>query len=141
VHHFLKHPFFQELWSLNLPRSDFAIVGSGPLYARYLVTEIGDVDVVARGAAWKLALQLAEPTPAPYSSAQQIQLFNGDIEILDSWFPEYWKVDELIDGADLIEDIRFVTMNVVWRGKQELLRPIDLVHLRSIQGSGSDEVS
>jgi hypothetical protein len=138
MHHFLKHPFFRQLLSLHLPQSDFAIAGSGPLFARYLIDEIGDVDVVARGAAWALASKLGEPTPAPYSNVQQIRLFDGNIEVLDGWFPEVWKVDDLIESADVIEGVRFVPLDVVRRTKQILGRPNDLLHLRLMEAELSD---
>ena len=45
MNHFLRHPFFRKLLALQLPESDYAVAGSGPLYARRFIEEIGDVDI------------------------------------------------------------------------------------------------
>jgi len=134
MNHFLRHPFFRQLLSLELLDSDYVVSGSGPLYARGLIDEIGDVDVVARDTAWTRACELGTPRPAPYANVQRIELFNGAVEVLDGWFPEIWKTDDLIDDADIIAGVRFVQLEVVRRTKQMLGRPHDLDHLRTMDG-------
>ena len=49
------HPYLVELIDLDLPRSDFALFGSGPLLLRGWIDDVGDLDVFARGAAWDKA--------------------------------------------------------------------------------------
>ena len=139
MNHFLRHPFFRKLLSLQLPESDYAVAGSGPLYARRFIEEIGDVDIVARGVAWSRACELGTPQPAPYSTVQQIELFDGAVEVLDGWFPEIWKTDDLIDNADEIGGVRFVQLDVVRRTKQMLGRPNDLAHLHAMDADTSPE--
>jgi len=132
MHQFASHPFFQRLLSLNLPREDFAVAGSGPLFALGLIEELSDVDVIARRRAWSIALKRGCPAPAPCSTVQRIELFDKKVEILDGWFPEIWNVDDLIDSADLIDGVRFASLNVVRQTKEIMRRPKDLVHVRII---------
>ena|SRR5215469_10481175 len=126
---FLSHPFFRELMSLQLDRENFAIAGSGPLFARGWIDDPSDIDVVARGSAWEAATQLGKVVPAPYSDVRHVTLFDGDIDILNGWFPERWSVDYLIDEADVICDLRFVRLDIIAATKHMLARPRDLIHI------------
>jgi len=132
MHHFASHPFFKQLLSLHLPHEDFAVAGSGPLFARGLIDKLGDVDVIARRGAWKIAVEHGCPSPAPYYAVQMVELFDKNVQILDGWFPTIWNVDDLIDGADLIDSVRFVSLEVVRRTKETMGRPGDIVHLQVI---------
>jgi hypothetical protein len=127
---FLDHPGFRLLAALSLPRRDFAISGSAALYARGLLDEIGDVDVVARGEAWTRAAALGEVTLAPYWPVHQVVLHDGAVEVLDGWFPELWDVNRIIDEADVVEGFRCIRVEVVAETKAMLLRPRDEEHLR-----------
>jgi hypothetical protein len=130
---FLDHPLFQELLSLKLDRDNFAIAGSGPIFARGWINDPSDIDVVARGSAWAAAVQLGQVTPALYSNVHQVSLYDGDLEILDGWFPERWPVNQIIDEADLICGLRFVRLDIIVTTKKMLARPKDLIHLRVIE--------
>ena len=129
---FTEHPFFGLLGSLHLPPEDFAIAGSGPLFARGWIAEIGDLDVIARGQAWLRICQRGEVGQAPLASVHRVLLFDGKIEVLDGWFPASWDVDTLIDEADLISGLRFVKLEVVAETKKMLQRPQDIQHLGRI---------
>ena len=129
---FTEHPFFGLLGSLHLPPEDFAIAGSGPLFARGWITEIGDLDVIARGQAWRQISQLGKVEEAPLASVHRVLLFDGKIEVLDGWFPAIWDLDTLIDEADVIAGLRFVKLEVVTETKKMLQRPQDIHHLEMI---------
>jgi hypothetical protein len=129
---FAEHPFFGLLGSLHLPPEDFAIAGSGPLFARGWIAEIGDLDVIARGQAWRRICQRGEVEEAPLASVHRVLLFDGKIEVLDGWFPAIWDVNTLIDEADLISGLRFVKLEVVAETKKMLQRPQDIQHLDRI---------
>lgn len=132
MYNFASHRFFGQLFSLHLPREDFAVAGSGPMYVRGMIDELGDVDVIARGRAWEIAVEHGCPVPAPYSTVRVVELFNKNVEIFDGWFPEIWKVDDLIDGADLINGVRFVPLEVVRQTKERMRRPKDIAHLQIV---------
>lgn len=133
---FRDHPLAKEFFSLDLPPEDYAIAGSGPLFARGWIADPGDIDVVARGRAWDIATAHAEPGPAPYGGVHRVSLFHGDVEILDGWFPERWPTDELIDGADVLAGVRFVQLSVIAATKRLLSRPRDLQHLAVMRRYG-----
>lgn len=121
---------FQELLSLHLPTSDYAIAGSGPLFARGLIASVGDLDVVARGEAWRRAVALGPVEDAPEAGVHRVVLLDGRVEVLDGWYPQVWDIDELIDGAEIIDGFRFVPLHVVEWTKGRSRRPKDREHLR-----------
>jgi hypothetical protein len=125
----LDHPLIAALLALGLPPADFVVAGSGPMLADGLIDDPSDLDVVARGAAWEKAINLGEVEPAPFGPVHRVVLLDGGIEILDGWFPDLWSVDELIDGATVVDGIRFADMDVVRRSKEILDRPRDHQHL------------
>jgi hypothetical protein len=133
---FLDHPGFKLLLSLGLPRDDFAVAGSGPLFARGWIHDPSDVDVIARGAAWSQVCELGPVEPAPFSRVQRVLLFDSQIEVLDGWCPEVWSVDHLIDDADIIEDLRFVQLAVIVETKKLLHRRRDELHLDILREHG-----
>ena len=81
--------------SLQLDPENYAIAGSGPLFARGWIDDPSDLDIVARGSVWDTAVKLGKVAPAPYSDVQHVTLFNGDIDILNGWFPECWPVNQI----------------------------------------------
>ncbi|MFC5822163.1 hypothetical protein [Nonomuraea harbinensis] len=122
----IDHPLVRALLALALPADDFVIAGSGPLLAHGIRSDIGDLDVVARGKAWSKAQALAESSPAPFGEGvKRILLQGGEIEILNGWFPEIWTVDSLIERADVIDGIKYASLQDVCRWKQKLNRPKD----------------
>ncbi|MCM3882644.1 hypothetical protein [Frankia sp. R82] len=126
-----SQPLFRHLFSLGLPAGDFVIAGSGPLLAHGLIDSIGDLDVVARGPAWRLAWLRGEVGPAPIRPARQILFFDGQIQVLDRWFD--WNVDTLIEEADIICGLRFLDLPTVLRSKRRLNREKDHRHIRLVE--------
>lgn len=116
-----KHPLIEKLRSLQLPLSDFVVAGSGPLLAHGLRDDIGDLDVVARGTAWKLVLGLDDPVLAPSGHGQMVLLFDGAIEVFDRWLPDGKSPDELIADAEIIGGIPFCTLRDVldWKVRSD----------------------
>ncbi|MFG2997542.1 hypothetical protein [Streptomyces sp. NPDC048340] len=120
---------------MELPAEDYVIFGSGPLLAHGIRREVGDLDVVVRGAAWERARNFGTPREAPLGWAQHILLFDGSIEILNGWFD--YSVDALILGAEVFEGVRFAPLEKVleWksgfvatgRGRDKDLRDIALM--------------
>ncbi|GIE93244.1 hypothetical protein [Paractinoplanes rishiriensis] len=133
---FLAHRLFRELRSLRLPVEDYVIAGSGPLFARAWIDDPTDLDIVARGAAWRIAAELGPIAPARYTSSQCVQLFDGDLDIFDDWFPGMGTVDELIKDADVIAGLRFLALDVVAATKKMMGRPRDVAHLAAMRAHG-----
>ncbi len=125
------NPLVKKLLSLGLPPDDFVVFGSGPLMARGL-RESHDLDVLARGAAWEKARAAGEPRLSKQGDPAAV-FFGGEIEVFGSWGPGVWDVDGLIDGADVIDGIRFATLENVLKWKRLLGRPKDLADIALIE--------
>lgn len=133
---FLEHRLFLELRSLCLPAADYVIAGSGPLFARDWIDDPTDLDIVARGTAWHIVAERGPVERARYTSSRCVQLFGGDLDVFDDWFPGMGTVDELIKDADVIAGIRFLGLEVVAATKRMMGRPRDLAHLDAMRAHG-----
>ncbi|MFF4949745.1 hypothetical protein [Streptomyces chattanoogensis] len=127
------HPLVRKLLSLELPSSDYVVAGSGPLLAHGLRAEVTDLDVVARGEAWKIATSIADPKPPPSGHGLRVAIFDGGIEVFDRWLPGTPDADDLIDGAELIEGIPFCPLSVVLDWKRRADRGKDQADIRAIK--------
>ena len=129
-------PLFLELNKLTLPREDFAIFGSGPLFVHGLRDTISELDIVARGKAWEKAAALSAPEGAEMGG-RIINLVGGLISIYDSWEPQPeekpWNLQELIDTADIFAEMRFVSLQHVLTWKKLMNRPKDQADIRAIE--------
>jgi hypothetical protein len=94
---------------------------------------VTDLDVVARGEAWKIAMNVADPTPPPSGYGLRVVLFDGAIEVFDRWLPGTADTDELIDGAELIQGIPFCPLSVVLAWKRRSDREKDRADIRAIR--------
>lgn len=117
---------------LGFPPGDYVIAGSGALYARGLSDVPRDLDVVARGAAWRRAVSLGVEEDAPDGGVRRVLLLDGRIEVLDGWFPAKWRVNDLVGGAEFIDGLPFVSLDVVIATKRMLDTPKDRRHLLMI---------
>jgi hypothetical protein len=130
---FLASPLMTQLLALRLPPDDYAIFGSGPMLAHDLKADVGDLDLVARGAAWAEAVKLCDPTPAPSGSGLMVELDGGSLQIFSAWTSADWDVDRLIDDAEVIGGIRFVPLPLVLAWKRQSGRPKDLADIELIE--------
>ncbi|MFI7317834.1 hypothetical protein [Streptomyces venezuelae] len=130
-----RHPLIQKLLSLNLPSSDYVVAGSGPLLAHGIRERVGDLDVVARGAAWKVAAELADPVVAPSGHGRVVPLFGGAIDVFDRWLPGTPEPDVLIKDAEWMSGIPFCPLSQVLVWKERSLRPKDQADVQLIKDS------
>jgi len=127
-----KHPIIAKLLSLNLPTHDYAVFGSGPMFAHGIKDLDHDIDLIARGDAWEMACQIGEPQEV-LEGNQGVILFDGEVEIFNGWAPNTWDTDKLIDQADVIEGIRFVSLEQVLKWKEIKGRDKDKLHIEMIK--------
>ncbi|MEV1065870.1 hypothetical protein [Streptomyces sp. NPDC050263] len=128
----LRAEHFQQLKTLHLAPEDFVVAGSAPLFIRGLREHVTDLDIVARGASWNHALSLSRsqslhgPQHAPYGDVLSVRFFGARIEVLNGWFPPlFGTVDRLIQDAELVNGIRFLTLGDTLRWKRHLDRQKD----------------
>jgi len=118
---------------LNLPLNDFAIFGSGPMFAHGLKKQLRDIDVIARGKAWENALNHKDKEKV-WSNGTVINFYGQGIQVVRTWmYGGNFKTDELIDNADVVEGIRFVKLECVLAYKREMGRLKDKRHIKVIE--------
>ena len=128
-----EHRLFGLLERLALPADDFVVTGSGPLLAHGLRASIHDLDLVARGKAWELAAAKAPVARSQSGLGRRIVLFHGVVEVFDHWLSESVDVDAMIERAELIEGVPFMSLQDTLRWKRRLGRAKDLADIRLIE--------
>lgn len=116
-----------RLAALALPAGDHAVHGSGVLLAHGLIAEAHDLDLVARGAAWRAACEMA--SPRRHITDLVVEL--GEVEVFDGWMDQ--DLDGLIGGAELIGGMPCVRLEHVLAFKEQLNRPKDAHHIAIIR--------
>lgn len=124
---------FETLRSLNLPKSDFAIFGSGPLLVRGIIAESNDLDVLCRGEAWQLVQTLGEKNHLDRYDVTVVIMNGGELSFGDRWAIGDFDVDVLIGTAELIDELPFVRLEHVIRYKQMADRDKDRAHLAAYE--------
>ncbi|GGJ94302.1 hypothetical protein GCM10011583_27220 [Streptomyces camponoticapitis] len=122
-----------KLLSLGLPPDDYVVAGSGPLLAHGLRDEIGDLDLVARGAAWKAVSTMAVPVAAPSGHGRMVVLADGQIEVFDRWLPGTGDPGRLIESAERVQGIPFCPLREVLGWKERSDRPKDRADVELIK--------
>ena len=128
-----EHRLFRLLEKLALPVGDYVVTGSGPLLAHGLKTRIHDLDLVARGKAWELAAAKAPVIGSPSGFGRRIVLDRGAIEVFDHWVGGLTDVDAMIDEAEFIEGVPFMSLKDTLRWKRGLGRAKDLADVVLIE--------
>ena len=103
----------QLLRPLDLGSGDHAIFGSGPLLVRGIITEVSDIDILARGPAWDCALSLGDLVLLPEHNTQVVALHEGLVTIGRSWAIGAINVDSAIDTAEVIRGMPWVSLEFV----------------------------
>jgi hypothetical protein len=117
------------LRGLDLPTADYAVAGSGPMLLAGLRMPT-DLDLVARGEAWRVVCRHGRPRPARSGVGEVVALFGGAVEVFRRWPGQ--PVDDLIDRADLVDGIRWVRLDDVLRWKRISDRDKDREDARAI---------
>lgn len=113
---------------LELPSGDYALHGSGPLLAHGLVEEVNDLDLIARGAAWARARELAPVSTGGWDDV--VRPFPG-VEIFNGWMGD--DAGSLIDTAGVVGGLPCVSLDTVLAFKRKMNRPKDRAHIRLIE--------
>jgi hypothetical protein len=127
------HRLIRLLEKLALPASDYVVTGSGPLLARGLRNDIHDIDVLARGKAWERAAALGTVRRSKSGLGLWIPLAGGEIEVFDHWVGGLTDVDAMIDGAEFVGGLPFLSLRDTLRWKRGLGRAKDLPDIALIE--------
>ena len=128
----LDNRFIARLIEFGLDRDDFVLFGSAPLLAYGLREDICDLDVVARGHTWRHVSARGIRGIGAISGDPVVHFWGGRIQFSRGWISPAWDPDKLIDGAEVIEGLRFARLTDVLAYKQVLGRPKDIIDIRKI---------
>jgi len=127
-----NHDLFIKLASLNLSKNDYVIFGSSPMFAHGLKDTLNDLDVLAGEKTWAIAKSYGTVEKFPEGN-NVIRLLGGKIEILESWWPGQWNINELIARSEIIDTFPFASLEDVLTWKKLLRRPKDVEHILLIE--------
>lgn len=114
--------------ALGLPAEDYAVFGSAPLLAHGLISEVGDIDLLATGAAWRRAQTLGAPVTA--RRGDRVVRLGPDLEIFYGWLG--LDAEAIIRRAELMDGLPVAHLSDVAAYKRLLDRPKDRLHLHLI---------
>ena len=115
--------------ALELPRNEYVVFGSAPLLAHGLITSIGDIDLLATGAAWQKAQGLALPKTA--LGGDLIVQLTPEVAVFDGWL--WLDTDAVIRRAELWDGLPLAQLADVAAYKRLLNRPKDRAHLELLE--------
>ena len=124
---------FDRVKSLNLPVSDFAIFGSGPLIVRGIIPASNDLDIICRGQAWERVKAIGELEYLSQYDVTVVTMCAGRLTFGTKWAIGEFDIDELIDGAEEIDGLPFVRLEHVTNYKKISKRPKDLRHIEALK--------
>lgn len=121
----LTHPLIATLRSFNLDPDDYVIFGSTPLFASGICETLNDLDIVARGSAWRFAMKHGEPGTAEITGDSVRNFLSERIQFSQRWISARWDTDQLISSAITVDGIPCANLGNVVAYKRELDRPHD----------------
>ncbi|WP_026922953.1 hypothetical protein [Glycomyces arizonensis] len=129
---------WQLVYERDFEPADFVIAGSARLWIDGYIREVSDLDVVARGATWERAWDMALRGEALFGEgsvdhAKVIRLFGDRVEVGDHWVLPTISADELIDEADVIGGLRYFRLETVQLYKKYLDRAKDRTDLEALR--------
>lgn len=124
---------FAHVRALELPLGGYAVFGSGPLIVRGIIPLANDLDVVSRGPAWTQACALGTKALLKDHDVEVVSFLDGRITVGRSWAYGAPNIDDLIDSAEVIDNLPFVRLEHVVAYKEIAGRPKDIEHLEALR--------
>lgn len=115
--------------SLDVPREDVVLAGSGPLLAHGVIAEVGDVDIVARGEAWDRVAARGDVRAGELGD-HYVNLAGG-VQVFSGWRGE--PADAVIARSAAVDGVLVASLADVVAYKRRLGRPKDLEHLAALK--------
>jgi hypothetical protein len=124
--------YIEELTGLNLPSGQYAIFGSGPLAIRNL-RDAGDIDIIVTQELWEKLAKTHPQTVKETIKGPVTSINIGHLEIYRDWLNLTPKIKELIETADIINNLPFVKLEYVIEWKTYMGRDKDKNDLKLIK--------
>jgi hypothetical protein len=122
--------FFEKVKELGLPSGSYAIFGSGPMAVRGL-RECGDIDLIVTDELFE-EYKSASGWELKDVGGREILAKDG-VEMGPGWWPGEWDIEQLIEDADIIENLPFVRLVEVLKWKRLAKREKDLKDIEIIE--------
>lgn len=116
--------------NLNLPEGKYALFGSVPL-AMHGIRESRDIDVILNKDIWQDYVDNKE-WEQKIIPGGRMYLMQGDVELMNHWFPGEWDIEKLIREAEMIDGLPCVRLEEVIRWKKAFKREKDFKDLELI---------
>jgi hypothetical protein len=127
------------LRDLELPAGDYAVFGSAPLAMAGIIDDVGDLDVLCRGAAWEAVSQLAPAMELPEHGVSVVSLLDGALTFGTTWAIGDIDPDAVIDGAVSVDGLSVARVEDVIAYKSASMRPKDVAHLEAVARRAADD--
>jgi hypothetical protein len=123
----------EKLRRLRLDPDHFVIFGSAPLLVHGLRTDVHDLDVLARGSAWERVEASGKQTFGRVTGDPLHGFYGGRIQFSQHWISGDYDTDALIEGAEVVDGLRFARLEEVLSYKVKLGRRKDLRDIEAIE--------
>jgi len=127
---------FSFVKELNLPCSDFAIFGSGPLIVRNIVPFKNDLDIICRKQAWETVQKIGKPQYLQDYAANIVSMADGAVTFGTTWGIGQFDINTPIDSAEMLQGLPFVKLKYVIEYKLIRGLPKDLSHIEAARKAG-----
>ena len=104
---------FDSLRKLELPKGDYAVFGSGPLFIRGIITNISDLDIICRGSVWEKVKKVGALQYNDDYDVAIVTLNGGQVTFGNRWGIDNFDIGALIDDAEYIDKVPFVQLRHV----------------------------
>ncbi len=115
---------------MGLPAGSYAIFGSGPMAVRGL-RECRDIDLIVTDGLFEEYKGVGGWELKDVGGRET--LVKDGIEMGANWGPGEWDIDQLIEDADIIENLPFVRLAEVLKWKRLLRREKDVKDIEVIE--------
>lgn len=117
--------FIEELRNLNLPVSQYAVFGSGPLAIRGL-RENNDIDIV-------VSPDLFHKLSKEYPNRGHGLALSQNVDAFVNWDFVSMKPEDILSHSEIIDGISFAKMELVLELKKRMNRDKDISDIKLIE--------
>ena len=130
---------FQQLLKrikdLGLPEGEFALFGSAPIVVRGIRPFSHDIDMIVSEKVWNEYAKKPEWQRTTFERDGKVveMLENNLLELYKVWGPGEWDIEALLQRAEIINGLPFVSLNDVLQWKEISARDKDLKDVELIK--------
>ena len=116
-----------RLKELNLADGKYAVFGSGPLAVRGILPAVlKNLDIIVTEDLWEILAK-------EYLTDEEGFIRTRGLKFSNWWWRKVPKFEKLIAEADIIDGVRFVKLEEVYKYKRQIMGPKEREHLKAIE--------